>query len=98
MPEREGEIPAEAAASEESTCTLQDSDASVEQVSWPVEDPSEFRPEFGPGGVMESLGKEKEEFRVYYEVYTSMCYRFYATAVMIFTCVAKNVSGGRRAV
>lgn len=38
------------------------------KVSWPVEDPSEFRPELGPGGQLEDLGKEAGEFRVYYEV------------------------------
>lgn len=42
--------------------------ASVEQVTWPVDDPSEFRPELAPGGDLENLGKEKENFRVYYEV------------------------------
>jgi inositol oxygenase len=38
-----------------------------EQVSWAVEDPSEFRPELGPGGALENLGKEAEDFRMYYE-------------------------------
>ena len=41
---------------------------SAEQVIWPVDDPSEFRPELAPGGDLENLGKEKENFRVYYEV------------------------------
>ena len=43
---------------------------SVEQVSWPVDDPSEFRPELAPGGDLENLGKEKDNFRVYCEVRT----------------------------
>lgn len=43
-------------------------DAAVVQVSWPVEDPSEYRPEFSPGGKLESLGKKADDFRVYYEV------------------------------
>ena len=40
----------------------------VKRVSWPVEDPSEFRPELAPGGPLEELGKQTEDFRVYYEV------------------------------
>jgi inositol oxygenase len=43
------------------------SPAGVERVSWPVEDPSEFRPELAPGGLLENLGKQKDDFRVYYE-------------------------------
>ena len=42
---------------------------SVERVSWPVEDPSEFRPELGPGGQLENIGKDTENFRAYYEVF-----------------------------
>ena len=44
------------------------SPACTERVSWPVEDPSEFRPELAPGGPLEDLGKQKDDFRVYYEV------------------------------
>lgn len=40
----------------------------VEKVSWPVEDPSEYRPELAPGGDLENLGKDVEDFRVYYAV------------------------------
>ena len=40
----------------------------VNGVSWPVEDPSEFRPELAPGGQLEHLGKDKDSFRIYYEV------------------------------
>ena len=40
----------------------------AERVSWPVEDPSEFRPELAPGGSLEDLGKQTDDFRVYYEV------------------------------
>lgn len=40
----------------------------TERVSWPVEDPSEFRPELAPGGALEDLGKDSGDFRVYYEV------------------------------
>ncbi|CAI8037791.1 Inositol oxygenase [Geodia barretti] len=43
------------------------SPACTERVSWPVEDPSEFRPELAPGGPLEDLGKQKDDFRVYYE-------------------------------
>ena len=44
------------------------SPACTERVSRPVEDPSEFRPELAPGGPLEDLGKQKDDFRVYYEV------------------------------
>lgn len=39
----------------------EDDDASI--VSWKVEDPSEFRPE-----KISSMGKEQEQFRVFYDV------------------------------
>ena len=37
-------------------------------VSWPVDDPSEFRPELAPGGALEDVGKDIGDFRVYHEV------------------------------
>lgn len=37
----------------------------VEKVSWPVEDPSEYRPELAPGGDLENIGKDIGDFRVY---------------------------------
>ena len=37
-------------------------------VVWPLDDPSEFRPEYRKE--ITDLGKEKEEFRAFYEVST----------------------------
>ena len=42
--------------------------AEQQQVVWPVEDPSEYRPELGPDGDCHKWGKGKEEFRIFYEV------------------------------
>ena len=50
------------------TCEMSYGALRVENVSWPVEDPSEYRPELAPGGNLESLGKDVKEYRVYYEV------------------------------
>ena len=41
----------------------------IKQVSLPLDDPSEYRPELAPGGTLENLGKEADNFRVYYEVF-----------------------------
>lgn len=80
MPEKEGERAAETAAVEASTAgpeeetshsTTRGGDA-VEFVSWPLEDPSEYRPEFAPGGSMDGLGKKKDDFRVYCEVWPAV--------------------------
>lgn len=40
----------------------------AQRVTWPVEDPSEFRPELAPGGDLIDVGKEAEDFRAFYEV------------------------------
>lgn len=40
----------------------------VEKVSWPVEDPSEYRPELAPGGDLENLGKDVKDFRAFHGV------------------------------
>ena len=77
MPEREGERTAETAVTEVPTTApektahpIRGGDA-VERVSWPVEDPSEYRPEFAPGGSMYQPGKEKKKFRAYNEAEVS---------------------------
>ena len=43
-----------------------------EVVAWPIDDPSEFRPEYKTE--MGELGKEKEQFRIFVEVRSKRLY------------------------
>ena len=74
MPERidtrdvsEYEVPPSKRAKTGSVSEPENSQAAA-NVVWPIDDPSEFRPEHARD--ITDLGKEKDEFRAFYEVRT----------------------------